>query len=215
MAATVAQVADVKRLLNIPSTDTSSDDYLAKALEAALDVVANWLRRDYRTVDTNQTKTYYDVKEDGTIPMPFPGAQITTVRFFRTPSATAYTGVVTTDYEIEDGGRTIRLHPTFFDVPFEGAVSAHLPDNWSRIEVDYTPSTAVPSAVRDGVALTAAAIFKRSPIAAGGLTSENLGDYSYTMKPMRGATGVGDSETIPDMAKAMLRPYKLRRGLAD
>lgn len=158
------------------------------------------------------TMQFFDVKEDGYVPVPLSGSTVVQVRLFRTPKATAYIAIPVLDYEVESNGRIIRLHPTFFDVPFEGAYSVHLPENWARVEVDYTPvATAVPAPIRDGVAITAAAIYQRSPTAASGFTEERMGDYMYMNRPMRGQ---GDmQETIPDLAKNLMRPYKRRTQL--
>jgi len=158
------------------------------------------------------TMQFFDVREDGYVPVPLSGSTVVQVRLFRTPKATAYIAIPVLDWEVEGSGRFIRLHPTFFDVPFEGAYSVHLPENWARVEVDYTPAaTAIPTPVRDGVAITAAAIYQRGPTAASGFTEERMGDYMYMNRPMRGQ---GDmQETIPDMAKNLMRPYKRRTQL--
>lgn len=158
------------------------------------------------------TMQFFDVREDGYVPVPLSGSTVVQVRLYRTPKASAYIAIPVLDYEVESNGRIIRLHPTFFDVPFEGAVSVHLPENWARVEVDYTPvATSVPAPIRDGVALTAAAIYQRSPTAASGFTEERMGDYVYMNRPMRGQ---GDmQETIPDLAKNLMRPYKRRTQL--
>lgn len=323
--ATLASLADVKRVLHRDANDTSIDDDLSGALEAANALIKRYLKQDHSQTAAS-TYTVYDRPEDSLVAVPVQGSTITQVRLYRTASATPYVAQPLIDYEVHHDGvqppaafgvgalatggtfaagtyywvvtagngqgetnasieisavialngsaslswtlyggetfikvyrgtasgaetlvttlnavngvvaaaytdtgtapgtatppplnstsivpaRNIRLHPTYFDVPFEGATAAHLPDNWSRIEIDYTPPPAVPAPVRDGCALTAAAIYVRGPLTASAFTSEHLGDYSYQQRPLKGAGG-GANEAIPEVAKALLRPYK-RRG---
>jgi hypothetical protein len=332
----LASLADVKRVLHRDANDTSVDDGLSAALDAAQWLIRRYLRQDF-TQTAQNTATVYDRPEDTKIPVPVDGATITQVRFYRTPSATAYVGKPMIDYEVQhdglqppmnpavsaatsggaftagtyywvitagnaagetspsaevtatvvangkatlswqqyggetyfniyrvtasgtetsntscfvaqvaaqpganvpggltsqtytdlgavttagaapaynqtflEGPRWIRLHPTFFDVPFEGAVSMHFPDNWSRIEVDYIPPAQIPPPVREATALTAAAIYTRGPSTAAGLTMERMGDYMWTTRQMRGTDGGPDNEAIPEVAKGLLRPFKKR-----
>lgn len=341
MSVHLCTLADVKRALHRDQNDTSIDDALVGARDVAELHVTRYIKQDFRQAAVQNTWTIYDRPEDGLIPMPLEGAAVAQVRFYRTPSATAYIGKPLIDYEVQHdglqppanlvvtggggvgsltpstqyfyvvtsangagetngsneatvtltaaqtaatlswqiyggelvykvyrvatqgtestnpaclvdtvqasnvpvqpgstggpftvsildtgfpqasgsapitngtvlfGARHIRLHPTFFDVPFEGAVSMHLPDNWSRIEIDYIPTGVVPTPVRDAAALTAASLYLRGPISASGFTMEKLGDYMWSIRNFRSAAG--SNEIIPEVAKALLRTYK-RRG---
>lgn len=134
-----------------------------------------------------------------------------TISWVDTGAAPQTGSVPVTNATVVYGARKIRLHPTYFDVPFEGAVSAHMPDNWSRIEVDYIPTGVVPPPVRDATAITAAAIYLRGPMTASGFTMERLGDYMWTTRNFRSAAG--SNEVVPEVAKALLRDYKRRGGM--
>lgn len=337
----LASIADVKRALHRDANDTSIDDALASALEVAEEHVIRYVKQDFTRGGVQNTFTVYDRPEDSRVPVPVLGSTIAQVRFYRTPSATAYVGKPLIDYEVQHDGlqppanlvvqqgassggsftagtyywvttavngagetngsneysaaivsggtatvamqlyggeqfvniyrvaaqgtettnpscfvaqvpaqagvpipgqtggpltvaftdtgtattagsaplvngtqtvpaRWVRLHPTVFDVPFEGATSMHFPDNWSRVEIDYVAPPVIPAAIRDATALTAAALYVRGPITASAFTSESLGGYSYTQRPLRGQT-TGSNEVIPEVAKALLRPLKRKR----
>ena len=144
------------------------------------------------------------------VPIPGQTGGPITYSFTDTGAATSAGSAPTTNGTSTVPARYVRLHPTYFDVPFEGAVSAHIPDNWSRVEIDYTPPQVVPPVIREATALTAAALYVRGPITSSGFTSESMGGYSYQVRPMRGQS-VGSNEVIPEVAKALLRPWKRSR----
>ena len=143
------------------------------------------------------------------VPIPGQTGGPLTVAFTDTGAATTAGSAPITNGTTVIPPRKIRCHPTYFDVPFEGAVAAHIPDNWSRVEIDYVPTGVVPPPVRDATALTAATAYLRGPVTSSGLTTERLGDYMWSTRNFRDASGA--NEVIPEVAKALLRPWK-RRG---
>lgn len=188
-----AELDDVKRILGIAESDTSQD---AK-IQAALLAVESWAQPllGTLTLTGEQSQMYYDVREDATLYLPQPSAVVTAVRIHG--SGDWWPGVdwpldlgYGRNYDVTDDGALI-LRPYTTWQPFEGAWAGRQIRTFERVEVFYTASGAVPAAVTEGIAFLAAGYVTDGPRALRGLTSERIGDYSYTLGEATGSSGEG------------------------
>lgn len=205
-----ASLDDVKRILRITDTDDERD----AGIQGALDAIDAWaLRRlpDF-TLEGAQMEVYFDMPEDATLRLPADDIVVTEVRVFEYPSSG---GVPLSPielglghgYDIDNRGN-LMLRPTLFVSPFEGAGAWRKLRVYHRVEIHYTATGIVPRDVTEGVAFLAAGYWKDGPRALQGLTSERIGDYSYTLGNTGGAAG--EPEYV-GQARFFLGPY-LRLG---
>jgi hypothetical protein len=186
-----ASVADVKRILQL--TDTSQDE----AIRVALAAVESWAQPllGNLTVTGDQSEMYYDVREDATLYLPQADVVVTCVRVHGSgnwwPGETwPWDLGYGRNYDVTDDGRVL-LRPFTLYAPFEGAWAQRQIRTFDRVEVFYTASGRVPPAVTEGIAFIAAGYHKDGPRALTGLTSERIGDYSYTLGDAAGTSGEG------------------------
>jgi hypothetical protein len=76
------------------------------------------------------------------------------------------------------------------------------PVTYDRVVVTYAASNEVPVAVREAVALAAAAFYRQRGQAVSGIESEKIGDYSYAR-----AKKDGKGSSLPPEALERLGPY--------
>jgi hypothetical protein len=179
----LASLADVKSVLNIPDSDTSRDARLRQCLAA----VQSWVepRLTKLTAAGQQCATYWDVPEDATLHLPANDVTVLKVRVFEYPSSY---GVPLSPvelglghgYDLTDDG-ALFLRPTLSVSPFEGATAQRRLRQYVRVEVHYLGTGVVPRAVTEGIAFLTAGYFMDGPRALKGITSERIGDYSYTL----------------------------------
>lgn len=211
----LATVEDVRRMLKIPesSVDDERDRQLADALDAASSWVSNRLRQRYDE-STGGTYTAYDHLETDEILLPRVGCTVTEVRVTLHDDSYLTLGdahVLTSDqYDVIEGlngNDIIRLRPSMTFAPFEGAVAQRYPRLYRKVEIDWEPPDSgdlVPAAVRDATALLAAGMWKTAPRLAGGIKSEKIGDYSYTLDDLKG----GEGSDYWSQAMRLLRPFR-------
>lgn len=190
---TLASLVDVKRILRIPATDVDTDR--DAQLQGALDAVEAWASKRLAGISKEGAgiEVYWDVGEDATLRLPASDVTITTLKVYEYPSSN---GVPLSPiqlglghgYEVTDGGDLI-LRPMLFVSPFEGATAWRRLRHYDRVEVHYIGTGVIPRAVTEGIAFLAAGYWKDGPRALLGLTSEKIGDYSYTLGNTGGATG--------------------------
>lgn len=204
----LATVQDIKRVMLIEDSNQARDAQLAAALEAA----ESWfLKRSRVQYDASgvQTATFFDINEDAAIHLPVEGATIEEVRI---------EGYATTvDQWTYDGEHEIRLRPYLLVEPFEGAVGRRFLRVLQKVEVDFTATSNVPAAVRDGVARLAGWAWATGPrqgatsgTVTGAIKSENLGGYSYTLETasqIAGGSMSGKKDDPLGDALVLLRPF--------
>ena len=214
----LATVEDVRRMLKIAesSVDDERDRQLASSLEAAESWVHVRLRQRFDQ-ETGDTYSVYDHRETDEILLPRIGCVVTAVRIAlgdelsEVPTNDSTT-LTTDQYDVIDGmngARAIRLRAGLLYQPFEGATAERMPRVYRKVEIDWEPPTGdlVPAAVRDATALLAAGMWKAAPRLAGGMKSEKIGDYSYTLDDLRGEEG----SDYWSQAMRMLRPFIRRK----
>lgn len=209
--APLATLDDVKRILRVTGTDADRDAQLTGALEA----VESWAEERVKYVpitdddDVDVVETYFDIYEDATIQLPTSDCTVTAVKVFEYPSSN---GIPLSPVQLGLGhgydvdGDNLILRPTLGFSPFEGVSAQRRLRAYSRIEVSYRATGTVPAAVRDGIAFLAAGVWQDGPRALAGLTSEKIGDYSYTV----GSGAPGDPASYVTQAMFFLHTF-LRR----
>lgn len=205
----LAVLADVKRMLG---TTSSSDD---TNMQAFLDTADAWIKQltgGEWDGSGSTTHTFYNVRQGEVLRLPVADATVTDVTVYYSsydPGVEfSFSLTPSQNYVVEDDGK-IRLFFSRLSQPFEGAFATSIPSLYDKVTVTYTRTGTVPKPVRDAVALVAAAAYQQSKSESLGVSSESIGDYSYS----RGS-GSADGATlvIPDRARRWLRPYwrKLR-----
>lgn len=179
----LASVDDVKRALGHPVAD---DEALSHYLETA-DSYVRPLLQSY-DVSGVQSEWYYNVRGTESVRLPLRRAAVPTVRV----------------YELHDSAPRV-LGPSEYYVTDDRVVLVLGSDELEKVEVQWSSAgIAVPAAVRDAVALTAAALYRRFPKLSSGMRSERIGSYSYTLNDK-------DVERVmPPMARDLIRPYRSR-----
>jgi hypothetical protein len=127
--------------------------------------------------------------------MPASDGIVTLVRVFEYPSSVGiHLSPLTLGqghgYDVMAEEGAVILRPTLDVSPFEGATAQRRLRLYSRVEVHYDASGVIPPALTEGAAFLAAGYFTDGIRALTGLTSERIGDYSYTI----GSGGAGASE---------------------
>lgn len=201
----LATVADVRRALALRNPAVVDDD----TLKYYLNVAASWLEPKIPPYDTaSGTSVFYNANREGLLYLPVSSAQVTAVRGYddNTASATVMSAAKW-DYVAEDGAvRLLRgalgnlQDPRYFTPPLDT-----LTTQWARVEVDWVNSADVPWAVREGVALFAAALYQTNSKLTGGMRSERIGDYSYTLNDKDA------DDVMPQRARKLLKPYMRKR----
>lgn len=210
-----ASLEDVKRILRLRDDDPARD----AEIRASLAAVESWA--DKRLWDTSrsglQCETYFDISEDATLQLPSEDCTVVKVKVFEYPSSY---GIPLSPvelglghgYDMTDNGR-LMLRPTLFVSPFDGASAQRRLRQYERVEVHYLGTGVVPRAVTEGVAFLAAGHWQDGPRALQGLTSEKIGDYSYTL----GGSGTpGGEEDAAFVQRAMwfLKTYLKKQRVA-
>ena len=208
----LASLADVKRILRLTDDNPTRD----AEIRAALDAVESWAESALWKISLPgaQCEVYWDIPEDATLFLPAADVTVTRVKVFEYPSSA---GVPLSPielglghgYDLDDDAR-LMLRPTLYYSPFEGAGGQRRLRTYSRVEVHYIGTGVVPRAVTEGIAFLAAGYWKDGFRALTGLTSERIGDYSYTLGEIK------PGESAPYVTQAMwflrrfLRKQKVR-----
>jgi hypothetical protein len=159
-----ASIEDVKRVLGIAPNDTSMEDSLTAALEAAEAYVSRRVSGKFSTA--SQIVSFYGVAENALLALPAVSPTIVRVTV----------GSVAGGYELSNWipeGNQIRLPGltenglTFYD----------------QVNVEFTGSLATPPDLREGVAFLAASVYAAPPGSEiqNAIRSERIGDYQYTV----------------------------------
>jgi hypothetical protein len=204
----LATLTDVRRVLRITSDDVLRD----AALQAA-----EWFRARsgwQYDEDGSGTAKFYAVPSGAAMRLPLAPATVAAVRIAPagTPDALwdeQFTELDTDHWQLQ-GGRTIRLRD-WRSIGMWGSTYTTY-----DVEVDYTAPALMSRSVRDGVARLAAADWMGTGgggDAVTGITSEKIGDYSYTIGSASGASDVVDAGQLRSDALRILRPF-LGRGVS-
>lgn len=201
--ATGPDSADVTRMLGLESPTPAETAAINKAIESAKSWAKKYLRYDYESSAAAGTEAFYDVTEDGSVPIPVKGALVTKVTVFITPQDP---GTDLDEDQFTWTNTEVRLRPTLHSLGYEGETVRRQPRTLTKIVVTYDASgLSIPAGIRDGVALAAAAIFARSGRVSQGYGGENIGDYSYSIG---GGSGSAEHHPLYQEAKWVLRPYR-------
>jgi hypothetical protein len=214
---TLATTADAARYLASPPADLT-------LIQPFLDAATAWVERiTGRDWDATGTviENFYNVRQGTVIRLRDEAPTVTQVlvfpdvgnddNFFELSGVGGAGG-----YRLLNRGR-LQLVANRFTIPFEGAHGERMLTWWSRVKVTYTASAVVPTPIREAVAMIAASDFSKASsgnivASAGGITSEKIGDYSYTLSdPSSSSASGGSGGGIPPEALRMLRPYSAAR----
>lgn len=183
-----AVLADVKRVLRIPAADTTNDDELSAALEAANDLVSRKVRMRY--LPGTRTYVTWNVPADGYVPLPAEEVVVTAVE-------DDWGSII--DWHVEGDG--VRLGGNFGGMGVAEARS--LRTYYDKLTITYTGLSTVPAALREATALLAAELYPEVIQSQGSILSEKLGDYGYT----RSAKEEGGVSYRQARARELLAPY--------
>ena len=190
----LASLDDVKRLLNIPSADTSRDAVLTKSLEVASSYVTRRLGHGF--VAGPGTVRFHNVRDDALIYLPAEGLVVTSVT---DPYGNAL------GFE-QYGKRRLRLTDGFVGLGnFRSYPQRH--NYLARVDVAYVGDGRVPAEIKEATALFAAEIAPAPAETGGEIIAETIGDYSYKLSA---AESGGVSEGM-DKANMLLASFLKRR----
>jgi hypothetical protein len=196
----LATLADVARYLASPPANLAD---LQPFLDAATDWVERITGRDWDATGAI-TQDFFNVRAGAVLRLKDESPTITSVTIFPDVSSDEHFWMLSPTsglYRLLNRGRLQLL-------PNSGARFA---DWWSRVKVVYTPSGAIPTPIREAVAMTAAAMYTSASsgvAVAGGIQSEKLGDYSYSLAD---PDADASDNVAPAEALALLRPYSAAR----
>lgn len=209
----LATLTDVRRVLRITTDDVLRD----ASLQASLDAAEEWFRARsgwQYDEDGNGTAKFYAIPSGGAIRLPLAPSTVLAVRI--APSGTpdslwadAFTSLSTGSWQLQRG-RTLRLKDWR-----SAGITGGTYSTWD-VEVDYTAPALASRSVRDGVARLAAADWMGTGGGGdvlSGITSEKIGDYSYTIGSSAGASDVVDASQLRSDGLRILRPF-LGRGVS-
>lgn len=201
----LASIADVRRALgNINQARVSDADLLYY-----LNVTASVLESKLPEFTTPEgTSVIFNAPRAGMVWLPIPAAEVTAVRGYESNSGgPTLLSAGKWDYAVQPGGvmllqeRNAAIEdPRYFTPPVDTTSLT-----WPRVEIDWVNTGEIPWAVREGVAMTAAALFNTNSKLTSGMRSERIGDYSYTLSDK------DVDEVMPARARKLLRPYMRRR----
>jgi hypothetical protein len=204
--ASLASVNDVRLALRVPSSNVNEDrdEQLRVALEAVESIFIPRLKGI--TEEGPQMMTYWDVAEDATLRLPSDDVTVTKVKVYEYPSSY---GIPLSPialglghgYDLTDDGKLL-MRPTLAVSPFEGAMAQRRLRWYSRVEVHYLGTGFIKANITAGIAFLAAGWWQDGPRALSGLTSERIGDYSYTL----GAASTDGLPSFWDRGMIMLQP---------
>jgi hypothetical protein len=194
----LAEVADMVRF-GAPNTTPQEQANAQAFLELAEEWVKDLCGRDWDL--TGPTAQSFSNRRQGDLLMlkdEFATSSGMTVTGYISPTDA---GRVLGDFEwvLEEGGRLRLRIATGIQARSPSVIQPRRPGisgaldaidheavwSYDRLTVAWSASGIVPKAVRDGVAMVAAATMLQAPADAGGLKSENIGDYSYTRDDKR------------------------------
>lgn len=201
----LAESADVARAMRIEPTP--DEPWAEKELETA----ESWARRYLRAPELGITEdvitTVDDVRCDGYIRVSGEPEAV----FVTWGPGASEEEVATSAWDWDGLGVRLRPEGKFgpwivapaYDPRFESGPHT-MPWYYIRVRIESKTGNTIDPVIRDAVALAAAAIITRGPSAAKGLTSERIGDYSYSKKNNAQANG----DPFFEEAKSMLRPLR-------
>lgn len=176
----LATIQDVKRWLR--ALDQDIDEEIRPLLQSSDEWFRRYLHQDYAVGTV--TDVFTDKLEGSVLTLTNPdpqGVQIKAFYFANDPNPAILTEDA--DFQVLETGN-IRLFftgvTTDMQIGGTGAVVRLLPRSIDRLEVTYTTPGTVPYTVREAVAMDAAAAYTRGPGVIAGITSERIGDYSYS-----------------------------------
>jgi hypothetical protein len=213
----LASLADVKRILRIPSTSTNEER--DARLQAALDAIESWASQSLWKISAEgpNVEVFFDVRDDSTLHLPASDLTVTKVKIIPAYGVDDFYWLYFNEsstgagFDLDDQGR-LMLRPAHFYAPFEGARAERLPRYYARVEVHYIGSGVVPRAVTEGIAFLAAGYYTHAPTALNAIKSEKIGDYSYTL----GSEGGDGANALPYIEQAFffLRDFMRRQKVA-
>lgn len=200
----IATADDVRRVLGRTDVD---DAAITPYLDAAEDWVRTITARSWDASGT-QTEDFYNVRQGAILYLKTINPTNVVVTGYASPSSSGTTLTEGTQYAVLNRGRIqlARYRPIASSAirPEERELLGLDPVVWARISVSYTANWEFTPAVTEAVALIAANWLQSSELEVGGVQSEKLGDYSYSMAS-------GRERAIPERAMHLLRPYIARR----
>jgi len=199
----LATLTDVRRYLS-GSTPTSPAD---AALQPFLDTAEAWVERvtgrDWDATGA-QEQNFYNVRAGAVLRLRDESPTITSVTIFPDVSSDEHFWMLSPTsglYRLLNRGRLQLVRNG----------TGRFADWWSRVKVVYTASGAIPTPVREAVAMTAASLYSQASsglVTAGDIQSEKIGDYSYTLAD---PDADGSADLAPPEALALLRAYSAAR----
>lgn len=196
----MAAVEDVKRYLVNPDIEVDYPE-IVPFLQAADDWARGYLHASYG--EAQKSETFYRVREDGVVTVQDKAPTSVTVTIYDDSSSSGRAMTEGQDYTVS-GGR-IKFLSTLIGIDWqiggEGAIYQRVPTVFHHVVVTYTPAASIPPAVREAVAELAAWHFAGRDQVQGQLSSERLGDYSYSRSQ-------DTTKPIPESVRRKLRRYR-------
>jgi len=191
---------DIKRWLKDDSVD---DDDLTEWLEVAEERV-----RDHTGYDFNsgaQEDNFYNVRQGAILHLRNLDPSSLTVTLYAAAGSDGVEVDENSSWQLLNRGK-LQLFFARYEIDpglgGQGGTVQRRPGYYARVKVEYTGSGTVPASVREACACIAAHMYRTCVLEASGLTSERLGDYSYSRSPEK------DSVSMPAAAQRLLSAYR-------
>jgi len=171
---------DVRRWLKDPSVE---DKDIAPWLEAAEERVRDRTGLDFEPKDTQVTETHTNVRQGEILTLRDRGPTEITVAVYPSADSDGTEVAEGSGWQLLRRGRLQLLFTRYELDPGLGGQAGTVeqrPGWYAKVEVAYKASGLVPARVREACACWAAHMYRTSGLATGGLSSERLGDYSWS-----------------------------------
>lgn len=199
---------DVNRYLPTAATEDALESFIAAAEEHVKNITGrSWLVAPSADV----TDTFYVVRKGAILYLTDYDAPLTglVVTVFNQGETSGSVLIADVQYQAMSKGRVQLYHGrnVLIGVPdsIQPFSSGIIIGTLAKVTVTYTPSGTIPQTVKEVTAQLAAVMYIQGPTAISGITSERMGDYSYTRREFSaGESRLGD---ILPAVKSRLLPY--------
>lgn len=199
----LCSVDDVRRVGGI-TADPPTDE----TLDASRASIESWFKFvSGRTYEEDGTDVFFNGRLDDIFKLSATDAVPSEVRIWTLPELDPWTFTDDTNWQVTNAGLQLFLFAPLFQAMQQGTAGWSLRDRYARVEVDWDSEAVVPEAVRDGIALLAASLYKQGKTSTSqNVKSERIGDYSYTLDAGT-STSQATVEALNPIGFSLIKPF--------